>query len=498
MTPTIPIREALSDPALLGKMLAGDSWLPWRTLLIAAMGEPLNDEERVIFTKLTGREREPLQRVEEAVFVVGRRGGKSRTMATLACYIGLCKHPLDPGEKGVLLAIAPDQRQAGIVLEYAEAAFQQSPILKQLIANRTADTLELTNGVSIEVRAASWRRLRGPTYIGIICDEAAFWYSDEFSSNTDVEILNAVRPGLATTNGPLIIASSPYARRGVLWETHRKHYGADGDPLILVAQGASRDFNSTLPQRVVDRALERDRASAEAEFGGVFRQDIEGYASFEIVQGCVGDHIEMAPLEQYRYSAFCDPSGGSADSFTLSLAHKDQSERVIIDATREVRPPFSPDGVIDEFASLLKTYRIGRVVGDRYAGEFPREIFRKYGIEYRCAEKSKSDLYRDLLPLLNAGRIVLPKSDRLVNQICGLERRVARSGRDSIDHGPNGHDDLCNAVAGAADLVVMAGRHVVQETDLGSPISVGGGSYNPFAGEGGTSPDYIDRSPELW
>jgi hypothetical protein len=486
MTPTIPIREALSDPALLGKMLAGDSWLPWRTLLIAAMGETLTDDERVIFTKLTGREREPLQRVEEAVFVVGRRGGKSRTMATLACYIGLCKHPLDPGEKGVLLAIAPDQRQAGIVLEYAEAAFQQSPILKQLIANRTADTLELTNGVSIEVRAASWRRLRGPTYIGIICDEAAFWYSDEFSSNTDVEILNAVRPGLATTNGPLIIASSPYARRGVLWETHRKHYGADGDPLILVAQGASRDFNSTLPQRVVDRALERDRASAEAEFGGMFRQDIEGYASFEIVQGCVGDHIEMAPLQQYRYSAFSDPSGGAADSFTLAISHKD-GERIVIDATREVRPPFSPDGVIDEFASLLKTYRISRVVGDRYGGEFPRELFRKFGIEYRCAEKPKSDLYRDLLPLLNAGRIVLPKSDRLVNQICGLERRTARSGRDSIDHGPNGHDDLVNAVAGAADLV--AARYEPVETDLGSPCSVGGGP-NGFSGEVyGNSPD---------
>ena len=48
---------------------------------------------------------------------------------------------------------------------------------------------------------------------------------------------------------------------------------------------------------------------------------------------------------------------------------------------------------------------------------------------------------------------MLPKSERLVNQLCGLERRTARSGKDSIDHGPGGHDDLANAVAGAADLV---------------------------------------------
>jgi rubredoxin len=37
----------------------------------------------------------------------------------------------------------------------------------------------------------------------------------------------------------------------------------------------------------------------------------------------------------------------------------------------------------------------------------------------------------------------------LVNQLIGLERRVARSGKDSIDHGPGMHDDLCNSAAGA-------------------------------------------------
>ena len=125
----------------------------------------------------------------------------------------------------------------------------------------------------------------------------------------------------------------------------------------------------------------------------------------------------------------------------------------MVDATREVRPPFSPEAVIDDFATLLKTYRVSKVTGDRYAGEFPRELFRKRGITYQCSEKPKSDLFRDLLPLLNSGRVVLPKSERLVNQLCGLERRTARSGKDSIDHGPGGHDDLANAVAGAADLV---------------------------------------------
>jgi hypothetical protein len=288
MKPTISLRDALADSQLLAGALPGDSWLAWRTLMIASMGEPLTDEERAIFTKLTGRECEPLQRVEELCAVIGRRGGKSKSMAALACYLGgLCEHPLVRGERGVLLCVAPDQRQSKIVLEYCEATFEASPVLRQLIANRTADTLELTNRITIEVRAASFRRLRGPTYIAVIADEAAFWYSDDFSANADSEILNACRPGLSTTSGPLIIASSPYARRGVLWETFSRHYGRAGDPLILVARGASRDFNPSLSQSVVDRAMERDPADGRAEYLAEFRSDLENFISREAVMACV-------------------------------------------------------------------------------------------------------------------------------------------------------------------------------------------------------------------
>jgi hypothetical protein len=492
MKPQISIRKALSDKNLLGSTLTGDSWLPLRILLIALMGEALNEEERKIFSQLTERQQEPGQRVEEFVAVVGRRGGKSRAMAILAAYVGgLCKHSLVKGETGVLLLIAPDQRQAKIALDYCAAALEQSPILKQLIANRNTDTLELTNGISIEVRSASFRRLRGPTYVAVIADEAAFWYSDEFSANTDSEILNAVRPGLATSGGPLIIASSPYAKRGVLWETHRRNFGKDGDPLILVAQGASRDFNQTLQQSVVDRALERDQAAASAEYLAQFRSDIEGFVSSEVVRGCLGTHIEMAPLSQHRYHAFVDPSGGSSDSFTVSISHK-EGDKIVIDLVHEVRPPFSPETVVDDLCVILKTYRITRVTGDRYAGEWPREQFRKRGINYACSEKPKSDLYRDLLPLLNSEKIVLPKSERLVSQLCGLERRTARSGKDSIDHGPGSHDDVANSVAWAANLIVLADR--AQNTGSGVGIySAYADLYNEGPETSGT-PDTVDHS----
>jgi hypothetical protein len=203
----------------------------------------------------------------------------------------------------------------------------------------------------------------------------------------------------------------------------------------------------------VDRALERDRAAASAEYLALFRSDIETFVAYEVVQACARDHVELGPVDGQIYFAFVDPSGGSADAFTMAVAHRDRNRGIVVDALREVRPPFSPDAVVCDFSALLKIYRVTQVSGDRYAGEFPRELFRKHGIRYLCAEKTKSDLFRDLLPLLNAGHIILPKSERLVSQLCGLERRVARSGRDSIDHAPGGHDDLANSAAGVADLI---------------------------------------------
>ena len=162
-----------------------------------------------------------------------------------------------------------------------------------------------------------------------------------------VEILNAVEPGLATTGGPLILASSPHARRGVLWEVFKRHYGAGGDPLILVAHGATRILNPSLPQRVVDRALEKDRARATAEYLAQFRTDVEGFVALEIVEGCVGDYREQLPARGTRYGAFVDPAGGSGpDAMTLAIAHKARpDDRITIDAVREMRPPFIPSPI---------------------------------------------------------------------------------------------------------------------------------------------------------
>ena len=443
------MRASLTDPNLLGRALDGDTWRVWRVMLIAMMGEPLTADELEIFRKFTGRKKLPTERVKEIWGIVGRRGGKSRAMAVLAVYLAaLCEHPeLVKGETGVALVIAPDLKQARVILEYAVGAIEDAPLMRQRIAGRTADTLSLTNNVKLEVRSSSFRRIRGLTAIAVMADECAFWLSED-SSNPDSEILNAARPALATTGGPLICISSPHARRGVLWEAYRSDFGEDGDARILVAHGTTRDFNPSIAQADVDKALERDHAAASAEWLAIFRTDVEGYLQREAIEACIDVGVRERPHERKNvYVAFVDPSGGSTDSFSLAIAHV-EGKTQILDVVREHKPPFGPEAVVAEYSELMKKYRISSAVSDRYGGEWPVEQFRKYGITIEPAKKSKSEIYADMLPLINSRAVALLDNDRILNQFVQLERRTARGGRDTIDHPRNGHDDLANAVAG--------------------------------------------------
>ena len=449
------ISAALADEDLLAPAFVGDSWALWRAILRAAEGLPLDDGQRAAFTVIAERE-PPVKRVRELWIIAGRRAGKdsvASAVATVAAMGDYSAH-LRPGERATVMCLACDRDQAKIVHRYIAGYFQTIPLLQPMVQRETADGLELSNGVEVVISTNSFRAVRGRTIVCVIFDEVAFW-RDEDSASPDFETYNAVTPGLVTLPGAMLIGiSTPHKRSGLLFERFRSCYGKP-DPEVLVVKGPSLAFNPLLPQSVIDQALARDPEAAGAEWLGQWRSDLADFVGREVVDGAIAPgRYELPPMAGVSYVAFVDPSGGSSDSFTLAVAHRDRTGRGILDVIREVRPPFSPEGVVEEFAELLKRYGVSAVKGDRYAGEWPREQFRKNGIEYITSDKNKSDIYRELLPLLNGGKVELLDNARLVSQLCSLERRTARGGRDSIDHPRGSHDDLANSVAGA--LVAVA------------------------------------------
>ncbi len=253
MRKLISVRPELEDPAWLGTVLGGESFTTMRTLLIAAMGEPLTESERTLFTELTGRTETPAQAAEELWIIAGRRSGKTRGIGTLAAYLaGCCDYRgiLGPGERGTLPILAASTLQARQAMNFAKGIFAEVPRFAALVDNITSDTISLINRIDIQVRPASFRTIRGITAIAVIAEECPMWQPEDFGSrNPDREILNAVRPSMATTGGTLFCIGSPHAKRGETWRMFQKHFGPNGNPAILVANGPTRLFNPTINHR---------------------------------------------------------------------------------------------------------------------------------------------------------------------------------------------------------------------------------------------------------
>lgn len=449
------ILDAIHDPLLFRPLFKSlDSWRAWFVVLRAVFGLPMDQADLSLFKQLTGREAPPVQQVQECWLVCGRRGGKSFIVALIAVFLACFRDYrtyLGPGERGVLMIIATDRKQARVIMRYILALIEQVPMLKHMVVRQDSESLDLDNMVSIEITTASYRTIRGYTVISALCDEISFWRSED-SANPAEEILAALRPAMSTIPGALLIGlGTPYKRSGPLYDAHKRHYGQDSS--VLVVQADTRTMNPTVPQSVIDRAMEADSVAASAEYLSQFRSDVGTFLDSDLIERAVErGRRERAPLKGVSYVAFCDPSGGAHDAFTLGICHLD-GDRYVLDVCRGVKPPFSPEHVTGEYAALLKSYRCSSVTGDRYSGEWVREAFSKEGIYYKHSELTKSECYLESLPLFSQGCVDLLDVPALTMELSQLERRTARSGKDSVDHPPQGRDDHANAACGCLALM---------------------------------------------
>jgi hypothetical protein len=232
-----------------------------------------------------------------------------------------------------------------------------------------------------------------------------------------------------------------------MFEAHRDHFAND-DSDVLVWHAATRLMNPTISEDYIQKELAKDPEAARAEWLAEFRKDLESFLPLEWVErATVPGRYKLPPLCSFTYQAFCDPSGGAGDAFTLSIGHKDGG-RLIQDVLRSKRSPFNPHEVVKEYAALLKQYRIQSIKGDYYAAEWTSMAFQAEGITYQRSKKTKSELYLEFEPLLAQGRVEMLDNKTLFNELRSLERRTGRSGKDLINHGPRQHDDSANATAG--------------------------------------------------
>ena len=241
MIPLVSFREFIESDRFAGHAFAEDSWRPMKTILIAAVGEELHPDERELFRKLTGLDREPGARVDELWMVLGRRSGKGRGASSLCCWYGFGhSYPeLAPGERAEISCTAVSQFQAQRIASYCIGLIRNSPTMAAMVERLTPTEIETNTGALILVEANSWRSGRGGSS-PLCCIDEIFAMRGNESALSDEELLIAKRPSLATMGGMLACFGSPLGKSGVGYETTISH-GDNHDPSILVVRQPSHE-----------------------------------------------------------------------------------------------------------------------------------------------------------------------------------------------------------------------------------------------------------------
>lgn len=457
--------EAIKDKNLFRPFLQdrnGDifSWKNWLVALRVLYGLPVRSSASIdLIQQCTGRNPAllPASGFDTALFLTGRRSGKSRISAIIGAYISVLsglEKLLAKGEMGMVAIIAPTKKQGRIVKNYLRAIFTETPMLQNEIESETADGFLLKNGVLVEIMVGDWRSVRGYTLLAAIVDEVCFFgLTEESKVKNDEELIVALKPSLATVKGSKCICiSSPYAKKGWSFKQYEKCFG-NNSAKNLIWNCPSRTMNPTLPQSVVDEAMEEDRQAALSEYGGQFRDDISGYLSREIVEAVViRGRKELLPDTGEKYYAFCDISGGRNDDAALAIGHKSKQQKTVLDFIRRYKAPHSPAQVIGLMAEELKRFGLRQVTGDNYAAQFVVDAFQSAGIRFEKSALSKSELYCEFLPRICSNQIELLDDEILINQLASLERRTRSGGKDIIDHPKGAKDDVSNAVSGVSGI----------------------------------------------
>jgi hypothetical protein len=255
-------------------------------------GEPRGDLGRRIF----GFEGPvPMGCRDVVAITAGARSGKSYICISLRMVHAMLVsdlRSLAPGQRAVALVIAPNDKLRREVVAYALGAVSSRPELKALLDGEpSADGFGIKRKDGHRVRfeagvaTPGGYGARGRSLCAFALDETAFFKNADYAVS-DIELFRAgsarVLPGCQT-----IVASTPWAKSGLLYDLHKENWGAP--KTSLVAHAPTLVMNpSDMTRTLVAREKARDPENAAREFDAVFLSS--GSTDFfadDLIESCV-------------------------------------------------------------------------------------------------------------------------------------------------------------------------------------------------------------------
>jgi len=425
-------------------------WIDGRPLMSVLMAYQLKEIEEAFWTFTP----EGFPKYIRTLLGRGKKNSKTLMGVLIALWLCLVWKSID--KKGnQIYFIASDLGQANDDLDLTKKLVRYNPVIcNEVTIKNNCIVLKNGNGFIEILPAGDVQGLHGKTYLAAIFDE--------LHTQKDYRVLEGLEIDRTRPDARQLFLSyaSPYRHAGVPLIDMLKQHEAGTDPRLFVSwhagsiEEANPSLNGPLGPTMED-ILQAQRSLPSWIFRRLYLNlggmpDSAAYDA-DAVEGCIiTGRTVLPPKTCVEYYGFVDMSGGGSDDSTIAIAHKGKDGKLILDVVLDQGPRrgnFNPNDAVAKFKDVLKLYRVSRVEGDRYAGEWPRKAFESYGILYELCDKNKSDLYANLEPLINAGNVELLDQPKLFQQLLGLVRKGQK-----IDHAGSKHDDWCNSVCGSIYL----------------------------------------------
>jgi hypothetical protein len=391
--------------------------------------------------------------------VCGARGGKSYVLVALRLVHGMLVRDLSsmaPGQKAVALIIAPNDKLRREVMNYALGAVRSKPELAAMLDGAPASDgfgIRRPDGHVVRfetgVATAGGYGARGRALTDFALDECAFFRDSSFKVN-DEEIYRAgsarVLPG-----GQTIVASTPWAQAGLLYELHKRNFGKPGDALVAHAPTLVL-HDSEMTRIIVEREEARDPDNARREFGAQFMTGgTTVFFEASALDTATDDTVfALKPNDQVMAGG---DFGFRSDSSSLILVAIRGSQIHVFDGAEE-RPeegaPLKPSKTVEVFARRING-KCRYLMADGHYREAIAEHLEAHGLSYAPAPTQPAETYVRARMLLREGRIRihgLDFRDRMMQQLREVHGKPTSGGGMSIVHprwSTGGHGDLAAA-----------------------------------------------------
>jgi len=448
--------------------------------------EKVQMTEVEIYEQMTGfRYDGDLQKARTRInLIIGRRGGKTTLSAMLAIFGSIktnWKPYLTKTPSATVAVLSHTKELSEEILDIIRQLVEESEVLSRLIDPNKKNTqstfnlkipfIEKTNSgteyiqysrVTIKVGAASKKTIRGRAIPVLLCDEIAFWGTEENAAERDEDILRAARPSLLQFKDKSLLMklSSPGIKQGVLYNEWEKR--EELPDTYITFKAPSWVWNTILAEKDFQEEHKLDPVGFATEFRADFVDSISNFILPEFVDLCTFKGATFHPPEpkgtDVVYSAAIDAAfKGDRFTFTLEGAIGGKIKQYVMKDWKGTRKtPVKSSEVAEYIRNVCLQYGISRVHADQFAFQPLREIFEQYGItlmETTFTNKFKKQIYFNLKKLIHNQQLDLLHHEQLLKEIKQLQVEQTSTGTVRIGHPPGGHDDCADSTAIAAFIL---------------------------------------------